>query len=196
MTTDTYKTYNQLNQKSVMSIRESVKDFPVVPRSNKSHIVNKKEYINIMELYMKKLGYYLILTGDEIQLPSRLGSLKIYRYNNARIIKELKEDNHKVKPIVDFKKTKQLQQSGINKVVKVDNKSTYGYWFKVKWIKFDTASFKYKSLYSFKLLRTLVRHNNSNTAKYKPPLLLIDYFREKGWHEYSELQKRIYNKIK
>jgi hypothetical protein len=184
-----YKNYQDLNQKSVMSIRESVKTYIVPSKSDKSYVVNKKQYVDIMEAYMKKLGYYLITTGDEITLPCRLGSFKVYRYNQERIVKELKKENIKVIKMVNFKKTKDLKSSGIDKTVYTDNKATYGYWFKVKWIKFDTAKFKYKSLYSFKLLRTLVRNNNCKDAKYKPPAVLIEYFREKGWTEYSELPR-------
>jgi hypothetical protein len=185
----TRKKYEELNDKPVYSIKESQKDFDFERKSKKSNPISRKQYRQILELYMKKLGYYLITTGDEIQLPSRLGSIKIYKYNTIRIAKELKEVNVKVKKMVDFNKTKGLKERGINKTVLLDNKATYGYWYKIKWSKYENAKFKYKSLYSFSLLRTLVRSNNG--IKHKPPVTLVNFFKEKGWTFYTELPRTI-----
>ena len=145
----TKKRYEELNDKPIFSIKESQNDFEFIRKNKRTNSISKKQYRQILELYMKKLGYYLITTGDEIQLPSRLGSIKIYKYNTIRIAKELKEVNVKVKKMVDFNRTKVLKERGIDKTVLLDNKATYGYWYKIKWSKFDNANFKYKSLYSF-----------------------------------------------
>jgi hypothetical protein len=91
--------------------------------------------------------------------------------------------------MVDFNKTKVLKEKGIDKTVLIDNKATYGYWYKIKWTKFDTANFKYKSLYSFDLLRTLVRSNKG--INNRPPVTLVNFFKEKGWTFYTELPRTI-----
>jgi nucleoid DNA-binding protein len=188
----TKKRYEELNDKPIFSIKESQNDFEFIRKNKRTNSISKKQYRQILELYMKKLGYYLITTGDEIQLPSRLGSIKIYKYNTIRIAKELKEVNVKVKKMVDFNRTKVLKERGIDKTVLLDNKATYGYWYKIKWSKFDNANFKYKSLYSFNLLRTLVRSNKN--IKHKPPVTLVNFFKEKGWTFYSELPRTIKGK--
>ena len=113
----TKKRYEELNNKPIFSIKESQKEFDFPRKNKRSNSINKKQYRQILELYMKKLGYYLITTGDEMQLPSRLGSIKLYKYNTVRIAKELKEVNVKVKKMVDFNKTKVLKEKGIDKTV-------------------------------------------------------------------------------
>jgi hypothetical protein len=185
----TKKRYEELNNKPIFSIKESQKEFDFPKKNKRSNSINKKQYRQILELYMKKLGYYLITTGDEMQLPSRLGSIKLYKYNTVRIAKELKEVNVKVKKMVDFNKTKVLKEKGIDKTVLIDNKATYGYWYKIKWTKFDTANFKYKSLYSFDLLRTLVTSNKG--INNRPPVTLVNFFKEKVWTFYTELPRTI-----
>lgn len=190
-----YKNYNELNKKKVMSITESCKEFPVPPKSDKSYVCNKKQYKEIMELYMKKLTYYMITTGDVMVLPSRLGVIRIYRYNTDRLHRNLKEMNIKIRKFIDFNKTKKLKESGINKTVTMNNMSTYGYWFKVKWTKFKHANFKNKSFYSFKPLRTVVRHNTQR-EKDNNNLTIVNFFREKGWTMYSDLPNNINNNTK
>lgn len=181
------KNYDELNQKRVMSIPESAKDFDVPHKSDPNYICNKKQYKEIMELYMKKLGHYLITTGEEIVLPSRLGCVRVFRYNTDKVTRGLAEMGKTTRKFVDFNKTKKLQNQGINKTVNIDNKATYGYWFKVRWTRFTSANFKNKTMYSFNLVRTLIR-DNGNPNK-KNDLTLVKFFREKGWNMYADIPR-------
>lgn len=186
------KSYDELNKKPIISISESSKDFQVPRKTDKSYVVSRKEYKDIMTMYMKKLAYYLITTGEAMVLPNKLGEIKIYKYNFVKLQKNLAEKNIKVRKLVNFKSTKELKKMGINKTVLVDNKSTYGYWFKVKWSKFREANFKNKNCYSFNLLRTVKRNNYGD--KNKGSFNLVNFFKEKGWMLYSELPS--YSKVK
>jgi hypothetical protein len=172
-----------MEDKRVNSIEESFKEYPRYDKKDVKYI-NKKMYKQIMYLFMKKLIYKLIKTGNLIKLPNKLGSLKIYRYN-AKALRKHVESLGKSYYGVDYYNTKKLKEQGIDKTVMLTNKCTNGYWWKLKWSKASHANFKHKSMYSLRLSRPNVRPNSYN--KNNPELSIIPYFREIGWRIYSEL---------
>lgn len=178
-----------MEDKNVSSINLSYEDYPAKSK-NKKHYVTKKQYKSIMYLFMKKLVYKLIKTGYKINLPSRLGSLKLYKYDTNRFKRSLKLRDKEYKS-VDFNATQKLKERGVNKIVYHTNKVTNGYWWKLKWSKTKDANFKNKGLFALKLSRPNIRPNETN--KNNPELSIVPYFRDKGWLQYDELSMNIYN---
>lgn len=172
-----------MNKKIVSSIPESAKEYPYKDKKD-SKYANMKLYKKIMYMFMKKLVYKMIKTGNLIKLPSRLGILKLYRYNSDKLKKHV-ESMGKRFYAIDYRKTKELKEQGIDRIVKHDNRATNGYWWKLKWSKLEHANFRHKTKYSLKLSRPNVRPNSYN--KNNPKLSIIPYFREIGWRLYSEL---------
>jgi hypothetical protein len=141
--------------------------------------VDVKTYKRILKSFFKKLAYYLITTGKEIVLPSKLGALQIIKY--------------KVNPekkIINYPKTREYfgewnkNNPDKQKFVYCNARLTGNYASKVLWLKYRQANFKNKTLYYFKLTRPNIRINTYN--KNNPSVCLTQFFREKGWIIYQE----------
>jgi hypothetical protein len=140
--------------------------------------LGEKEYKEILKAFYKKLAYYLITTGDEINLPSRIGSLQAVKYKKKR--KSI--DFHATKKY--FGEYNKNKPQGQKKKVYHENRLTQGYQTRIHWSKLHKANFKNKKMYKFNLTRPNVRPNSYN--KNNPEVSLVPFFREKGWIIYSE----------
>lgn len=185
------KVKKTIGKKRVSSIALSAKelDYQHEPRHPKH--LPESEYKAIMELFFKKIIFYMIRDGARFVMPQYLGSLQILRYESDES-RKIADKLYNKKPKVDFHETRKLKQQGIDKVVRIKNKRTKGYWWKIHWFKTDYARFRTQKLYSFKLTRPNMRPNSYNPVN--PELSLIPYFKDKGWEIYAELPK--YKKIK
>ena len=162
----------------ISALAESYKTIDYQDKPKHAKHVDKKDYKNILKSFYKKLAYYLISTGDEIVLPSRLGSLQAVKYK-------------KKKRSIDFHKTKLYygeynkdKPSGMKKKVYHENRVTNGYSTRIHWSKLTKANFKNKRKYRFTLTRPNIRPNSYN--KNNPEVSLVPFFKERGWIIYSE----------
>jgi len=180
--------------KRVSSIGLSSKELPYKNEPKHPKHLSAKHYKNIMNLFFKKVVYYMIKDGVRFTIPHMLGALQILRYPYDKWVKEDKLMGRKRKPYtVNYGETKKLKQRGIDKIVKHKCKTTGGYWWKVKWFKKDFARFSTQKFYSFKFTRPNIRPNSYNPKN--PEISIVPYFRDKGWEIYAELP-HIYKKDK
>tara|TARA_R110000764_G_scaffold20407_2_gene52397 strand:- start:113 stop:562 length:450 start_codon:yes stop_codon:yes gene_type:complete len=89
--------------------------------------------------------------GKEVVLPSRLGTLRLYKH------KQSKKKKH-----VDFKLTKEYGKTIYHK-----NLKTNGYYFRLHWAKYgQAANFKNKSVWAFSVTRSQQRYKENSFVKY------------------------------
>lgn len=177
-----------MEEKRVSSIMLSCKELPYshLPK-HKKHVPDKF-YKRIMKLFFKKVVYYMIKDGARFVMPHRLGALQIVRYPFDKNHKDLKEKGVKPRVMVDFNATKKLKAQGIDKTVKLNCKTTGGYWWRLHWYKANSATFRTQRLYSAEFTRPNVRPNSYNLQN--PKLSVIPYFRDKGWEIYVEFDNK------
>ena len=180
--------------KRVSSIGLSAKELPYQHKPKHPKYISEKHYKNIMNLFFKKVMYYMIKDGVKFVIPQSLGTLQILRYAaDEHRKKHLTGEVTKGRVMVDFHATKLLKARGIDKTVKHSCKSTGGYWWTARWFKTFYARFKTQRLYSFKFTRPNIRPNSYNPEN--PELSIVPYFRDKGWEIYAELP-RVFKKPK
>ena len=138
--------------------------------------LTKKQFNSIVKKLGEEIAYELITTGEEIVLPSRLGSLQIVKYLQKR-------------KRIDFYKTKLIygeynkNNPDNKKVVYHVNRITKGYVPKVYWSKAVRANFRNKNKHFFKLTRPNARPNSYN--KNNPRVSMVPFFKEKGFRIYE-----------
>jgi hypothetical protein len=139
-----------------------------------------KQYESFLMAFLDELGYLLITTGDEIVLPSCLGSLQAMRYPYK-------------KPLMDFGATNKKKAQDPNaKGVKYTNMSTNGYWVYVHWSKrpnpfaAHAGRFKHAGSFAFRLQRSLKRRRNDLPEHRQPRITLVEFFRDKGHYFYRD----------
>ena len=138
--------------KTDSNIRKSFKFYRKQKTASNSH-VDIKTYINIANEYNKFI-FEKLLTGDEITLPGRMGSMMI----KGRKVKITFDENGNPKLPPDWVKTKQLwdrSPEAKEKRTKLyhTNEHTNGVIYAVKWSK-NAVAIENKRLYSFRLVRT------------------------------------------
>lgn len=123
-----------------LSVTESYKTLP--NKKNPSHpdFISKKQYKEINDAFNKALFEMLLVTGEEFNLPERLGSFQFVKFKPKN-------------PSIDFAETKRLGQKVVH-----DNLHSDGYAVKLKWDK-SGANFKNKKVWDFKLVRHHIRLN-------------------------------------
>jgi hypothetical protein len=129
---------------------------------------------------MQLLAKELIVSGVEVLLPSRVGSLQILKYKPKRFIKK-----------IDFKTTQELygefnkgKAKGEKKFVFFKNRHTDGYRVRLHWSKQDRANFRNKRKWSFKFTRPNIRPNKYN--KNNPEVSLVPYIMKNGIYHFHE----------
>jgi hypothetical protein len=137
--------------KNSKTLVDSYKDFQ--ESGDNIYKVSKDVYRNICIEFNEMLIDHIILDSGEIELPCRLGSLRI---------KKIKSKNRKM---VDWKLTKEY-----GKLIYHLNMHTDGYYYKWHWKK-KSALFTNKSVYSFVPLR---RHKREVAQLLKDNK--VDYF--------------------
>ena len=172
--------------KRVSSIGMSCKTLPYKNEPKHKRHLSDKLYKNILNLFFKKIVYYMIRDGSKFVIPQFLGTLQITRYNYDRQAKKYRNgETKRGRIMVDFHATKKLKEQGINKTVKHTCRTTGGYWCKLHCFKAHYARFRTQRLYSIKFSRPNVRPNTYN--KDNPKLSVVPYFRDKGWEIYAEI---------
>ena len=159
---------------------ESYKEYKKIHNNTKSmYYLTSSQYNKIIKLYCEKLAYYLITTGEEIELFSRLGKLVVCK---TRL---------KKRPI-DFRKTRQLYgeyNKGKSvtemKTVYYTNQASNNYFPVVKWLRSKQQSFRNKFSYIFKFSRPNLYPNTYN--KTNPKVSLHPFFFDKGMYIYRAL---------
>lgn len=154
--------------KRISAIKESAKSYEWLYLPKHANHLDTKQYKELVNIVLKKLMKYLIITGHKVPLPSRLGSFQFLKYK------------------------KEKKYIGYNDATKnINNKDTNGYWFKFKWFKDDgnrlnkeTATFYQKFNYRFEISRPNLRPNTYN--KSNPEVSAIPFFKEKGWLTWKE----------
>lgn len=168
---------------TLSAITDSYKEIVYKHQPKHSNYLDEKKYKKVLKLFFEKLAYYLILTGKEITLFSRIGSLQAVKYKSKN--KHIDHYNTK-KYYAEYNKDKPLEE---RKYIYHNNRLTNGWNCRIHWYKQDKANFKHKRLYAFDLSRPNKRPNSYN--KNNPKISLVPYFREKGWLLYTELNQKI-----
>jgi hypothetical protein len=181
-----------MEAKRVSALQLSYKDFPYKFEPKHSKYVNEKTYKKILKSFYTKLAYYLITSGQEIVLPSRLGSLQAMKY---------KPKSKKV----DFKNTEKYygeynkdKSNKDKKIIYHNNRITNGYLPRIHWSKIILANFKNKKKWGLTLTRPNVRPNSYN--KNNPKVSLIPFFQKKGYQFYEAynpyLKRQLHERFK
>lgn len=189
--TELTKVKKTIGKKRVSSIAASAKTLEYKHEPKHPKYISDVDYKAIMELFFKKIIFYMIRDGARFVMPQYLGSLQIVRYpadENQKIAIEVFGS----KGMLDWQAMKKLKEQGINKLVRLKHKKTNGFWWKLHWFKTEFARFRTQKLYAFKLTRPNIRPNSYNPVN--PELSVVPYFRDKGWEIYAELPKRIYKR--
>jgi nucleoid DNA-binding protein len=143
-----------------LSMLESYKDYA------KKDVVSKAIYASVIQAISEQLMLEL-LEGNEVYLPSKLGSLQIVKYKPKR-------------QIIDVHSSLQY-----NKKLCYTNNHSDGYSVRLHWDKFTShANFKNKSMWSFNLTK-------DNTSRNK--LSIARHVKVNGVHNFVERHK--YGKI-
>ena len=112
--------------------------------------VDSKLYMQIIKLANTKLVEKLVMTGKQIKLPSRMGTLQLQTFKPTK------------RKSIDFKLTKEL-----GKTIYHRNLATNGLAVKLAWNKsWYKANFKNKKTWKFKLTRHQQRYNYNSVTKY------------------------------
>lgn len=123
-----------------LSVTKSFKTFPNKKNPSHPEYVTQKVYKEINDTFNILLFESLLATGEEFNLPERLGSLQLVKFKPKN-------------PSIDFAATKAIGQKVVH-----DNLHSDGYAVKLKWKK-DNANFKGKKMWDFKLVRHHIRLN-------------------------------------
>ena len=178
-----------MTEKRISSIKESCKTLPHKNDPKHARHLSDKLYKKILNLFFKKIVYYMIKEGAKFVIPQFLGTLQITRYNYDKSAKRYKNgETKRGRIMVDFHATKKLKEKGINKTVKHTCRTTGGYWWKLHWFKAHYARFRTQRLYQVKFTRPNVRPNTYN--KENPKLSVVPYFKDKGWTIYAEIASK------
>lgn len=159
--------------KKVSAIVESFKTYPnPLKHIDRKNYVSKVKYTEILTSFLERLVFFIITSGKEVTIPSRLGTFQVVKFKPKR-------------RQVDFGATNKLygeynKTAEVKKVVyhKSDKYKPFFKWCKVK------ANFKNKTKMSFKLNRPNYRPNTYN--KNNPKVSLIPFFRQEGYKFYKE----------
>ena len=141
----------QVMPKKSITLVDAYKDFD--KSGDNIYKIDKEIYRNICIDFNEKIMNSVISDADEIELLSRLGSLRI------------KKIKGKERRMIDWKTTKEC-----GKVVYHLNMHSDGYYYKWHWKK-QHALFSNKSVYSFKPLRRYKREMEQLLKDNK-----VDYF--------------------
>lgn len=155
-------------------VSKSRKDYIHLDNPRSKYNVDKKLYNEICKKFFKELAYVFITTGDEIELPSGIGTIQVCKK---------KDKLNAYGGNVDVLKSKKLK-----KKVYHDNSLTNGYWFSVRWFKSKKGygkRFKNSKYYKFNLTRPNIRKNTWN--KNHPKVHLVDFFKEQGFEIYKDI---------
>jgi hypothetical protein len=138
-------------------------------------------YKAILKRAMELIVQELIVTGNEINLPSRVGSLQIIKFKPKRR-----------KKVMDFGTTNKIYgelnktlPKGKKKIVYHKNRATDGYALKTFWSKKDRANFLNKRRWAFKFTRPNIRPNTYNT--WNPEVSLVPYTKKHGIDHFHEI---------
>ena len=123
-----------------VSIGNSYKTLPNKKNPTHPDFITKDVYKKINDSFNKILFEELLTTGQEFNIPERLGSLQIVKFKPKN-------------PSVDFAASKKYKTKILH-----DNLHTDGYAVKLKWNK-NNANFKFKKIWDFKLVRHHIRLN-------------------------------------
>jgi hypothetical protein len=137
--------------------------------------IEKKKYLEITEGFMKFIANKVI-EGDDIALPSKMGTLRVYGKKIIPIIKDgeicgLAPDWKST--LVEWEKNPQAKKE--KKILYHFNEHTRGVRYKFSWLT-SVISLRFKTLYSFKASRhnkrELWKHilNGQEYRVYTPPL--------------------------
>lgn len=175
--------------KRVSSIKLSCETLPHKTDPKHPKHLSDALYKKIMNLFFKKIVFYMIRDGAKFVIPHYLGTLQIVRYNYDLSAKKYKNgESKRGRIMVDFNATRKLKERGINKTVKHSCRSTGGYWWKLHWFKAHYARFKTQRLYKVTFTRPNIRPNTYNNSN--PELSVVPYFRDRGWTKYAELTRK------
>lgn len=159
------------------AIKESYEDYEFKDRKHKFY-VNKVTYSSVLKRFFEIIARELIVSGDEIVMPSRVGSLQIKKYKpkNKQIdfhtTNKVFGERNKDKPLSEWK------------LVYFKNRHTNGYKVKLHWSRKDHANFRNKKKWSFKFTRPNIRPNSYNNNN--PEVSLVSYIMENGLDHYHE----------
>ncbi len=154
------------------AIIESFKTYPnPIKHLDRKNFVSKKLYTEILTSFFERLVFFIITTGKEITIPSRLGTFQAIQ----KLQKKRVNWGKTIKAFGEYNKT---APEGKKKLVyhKEDQYRPYLRWSKKK------ANFKNKSYYAFNLSRPNFRPNSYN--KKNPKVSLMPFFREEGYKFY------------
>jgi len=146
--------------------------------------LTKKEYNKVIKSIGEELSYELITTGQGIDLPNRLGMLRIVKY-----LQKNKQIDYNQTKITYGKHNKDNPDN--KKTVYHTNRVTRGFVPKVYWSR-KKANFRNKMKFYFKMTRPNIRPNSYN--KNNPKVSLIPFFKEKGFRMYSIFNPYLKNK--
>ena len=126
-------------------------------------------YRDIIDEFFKRLTLRLILSGEEITLPSKLGHLKIFKMKPR-------------KRLIDHAASIKKYGKGAKQYVYLDLSKTNGYMPILIW---SNAVFATSSYYTVNMVRTAIR-DSGTVGTYKIPVTLYDYFNKEGYLRYDE----------
>lgn len=164
-------------EKDIDAIAASLKECSFIGEENTINQLTKKTYKAILLLLMEKLAYDIIVTGDAIRMPVRLGTFQAVKFKTPKFFP------------IDYATSDKL-----GKLIRHKNRQTQGYWTRIHWYKAPVkesimksrggALFKYMRSYSFSFSRPNLRPNSYN--KWNPKASLYPFFKDKGWLLYKE----------
>lgn len=130
-----------------LSITKSYNNLP--NKKNKTHpdFITKQVYKNINDCFNKSLFEALLITGDEFNLPERLGTLRFIKFKPKN-------------PSIDFAASKKHGMRIVH-----DNYHSDGYAVKLRWDK-SKANFKNKRIWDLHLVRHHLRLNELSVKNY------------------------------
>lgn len=169
------------------SIKMSYKTVDYRYKPKHVNYLSYKEYRQVLTMLHERMAYHLIVTGDSMILPARMGILQCVKYKNPT---KRKVDYHKTRKIYG---QWNIDNPDNKKAVYHRNVITEGYAPKVHWAKRATATFKNKNLWSFKFTRPNIRRNSYN--KNHPEVSLIDFFKEKGYQIYQHVNHYLFKEL-
>lgn len=180
-----------MEAKRASALQLSYKEYPHKFDPKHKSYVSQKTFKKILKSFYTKLAYELITSGQEITLPSRLGSLQAMKYKPKR-------------KKVDFKNTEKYygehnkKHKDNKKVIYHNNVITKGYLPRIHWSKIILANFKNKKKWGLTLTRPNVRPNSYN--KKNPKVSLVPFFQKEGYLFYETynpyLKRQLHERFK
>ena len=180
-----------MKTKRVSAYQLSYKDFSYKHEPKHPNYVSQNVYKRILKEFFKKLAEYLITSGKEIVLPSRLGSLQAVKYLPT---KKKVDFGNTLKYYGEHNKTNKEDK----KVIYHNNVITKGWLPKIYWSKIVKANFLNKRKWKLSLTRPNIRPNEYN--KTNPSVSLMPFFQKEGYRLYEKhnpyLKRQLYERSK